>query len=532
MVNKNIQMNKKNGNTWDKLYPITLSNNVFNAGGVSVDEELNNKLNTITNDLIVTVGLNGDFTSINEAITNLTKNKTVYKNKGLKVEILLMSGFVMEEQIIVKNIDLSFIEISSEDPVVMVNKQSLTNMFGEEEKFPLFGASDHGVLPIINTLFDMDARTVYEGMDGVYLEYNSKVFINVGCGVKNSGGFGIRAWGSCVVYARGSIFSGSNERGCMVSQGTIIYAPGVDLSNSKGRNNFRAYRGVIGALENSNLSGCNEVNVRISESSMVDISGSNCSEAGKVNSEGDGNALRVYGSSIVYANGIDGSNCAGISVKVSSGSNVTVDNSSNLSNCGGHGLDVYTSSIVSANGADVSNSGSGIGVNCNTNATVDISDGNLKNNEIGVRALLGGVVYASNSDATGNQVGYQASEGGIITGTNMIAESCGIGLDLFWQGEIQAREVKAKNCIEKGAQVSTGSTLNASMGDFTGAGVNGVHAYRNSDVSIYGAQCRKGEEDSSEDIVCTSGSIIKANAVSGGFNKTTNVVDGNGLIFN
>lgn len=40
MANRNIQMKKKNGDTWDNLYPITLDTNVFNENGKSVSEQL------------------------------------------------------------------------------------------------------------------------------------------------------------------------------------------------------------------------------------------------------------------------------------------------------------------------------------------------------------------------------------------------------------------------------------------------------------------------------------------------------------
>src|SRR5690606_26721418 len=40
MANRNIQMKKRNGDTWDNLYPITLDTNVFNEIGISVSERL------------------------------------------------------------------------------------------------------------------------------------------------------------------------------------------------------------------------------------------------------------------------------------------------------------------------------------------------------------------------------------------------------------------------------------------------------------------------------------------------------------
>jgi glycerophosphoryl diester phosphodiesterase len=40
MANRNIQMKKKNGTVWDNMYPLTLSTNVFNGAGESVDNQI------------------------------------------------------------------------------------------------------------------------------------------------------------------------------------------------------------------------------------------------------------------------------------------------------------------------------------------------------------------------------------------------------------------------------------------------------------------------------------------------------------
>jgi len=55
MVNKNIQMKSKNGDTWDNLFPLTLEENIFNSNGIPLDntiETIYNKMNEDINDLI------------------------------------------------------------------------------------------------------------------------------------------------------------------------------------------------------------------------------------------------------------------------------------------------------------------------------------------------------------------------------------------------------------------------------------------------------------------------------------------------
>lgn len=42
MANKNIQMKDRNGNNWDNLFPISLTGNIFNEQGETIDQVLNN----------------------------------------------------------------------------------------------------------------------------------------------------------------------------------------------------------------------------------------------------------------------------------------------------------------------------------------------------------------------------------------------------------------------------------------------------------------------------------------------------------
>ena len=51
MVNKNIQMKKREGNDWDNLFPVTLSTNVFNHSGETIEQELTNYKNNLEHEL-------------------------------------------------------------------------------------------------------------------------------------------------------------------------------------------------------------------------------------------------------------------------------------------------------------------------------------------------------------------------------------------------------------------------------------------------------------------------------------------------
>lgn len=492
--------------------------------------ELEKTVRQLDIDKTVTVGPTGDYTTINKAIEELSKERLNYRPAGYTVEILLQSGFIMGEQILVRGLDLGWIVISSEDPEVTVNREMLTMLFGDENKYPLFGGSDHATLPIINTQFVMDNSGIGASRDGLYLEKQSSAYVTPGSGVRNAGGYGIRAFDGCRVLARDADFSHAGERGCMISQGTSLYAPGINLSYAKGRNTFRAYRNATANIEGANLSHGAEVNVRISEGSQVDMQYADVSNAGLVNSEGNGHGAFVYGSSTVYAVGANFDNCAGPGLQVSNGAIVSANDAS-IKNAGSYGINAYGNAVVYAVSSIVTGAGT-IAIRASSGARVDASSTDVRGaGESGMRAEFGGYINVSNAIASGNPVGLQAREGGLITGTGAIADNCGIGVHVYWEGEMRLRGVSARNCTNKGAEVSTGSRLSATQANFTGATNYGVHVYRGSEAMIFGTQCRKGAVDHHTDITCTTGSIIRANATSGGMNLEPNTINSDGIIF-
>lgn len=493
-------------------------------------EELEKAVRQLDVDKTVTVGPTGDYTTVNQAIEELSKQKPNYTKEGYTAEILLQSGFIMGEQILVKGIDLGWIVISSEDSEVTVSREMLTTMFGDENKYPLFGGSNHATLPIINTQFVMDNSGVGASRDGLYLEKQSTAYVTPGSGVRNAGGYGIRAFDGCRILARGADFSHAGERGCMISQGTSLYAPFINLSYAKGRNTFRAYRNATANIEGANLSHGAEVNVRISEGCVVDMQEADVSNAGLVNTEGNGHGAVVFGASTVYATGANFDDCVGPGLQVSNGAVVSANNAS-IKNAGSYGINAYGGATVYAVSAIVTGAGT-IGIRASSGARVDAGSADVRGaGEVGMRAEYGGYIQASSANASGNPVGLQAKEGGLITGSSTIADNCGIGVHVYWEGEMRLRNVSAKNCTNKGAEVSTGSRLSATQGNFTGATNYGVHVYRGSEAILFGAQCRKGTVDHHTDITCTTGSIVRANASVGGMNLEPNTISSEGIIF-
>ena len=75
MVNKNIQMKARNGNEWDNLFPLTLTENVFDNEGNNIEYMLNTFKDNITDDMnTLTNTLENEFDYLNEFVVNVKKH--------------------------------------------------------------------------------------------------------------------------------------------------------------------------------------------------------------------------------------------------------------------------------------------------------------------------------------------------------------------------------------------------------------------------------------------------------------------------
>ncbi|MGE4487121.1 MAG: hypothetical protein AB7C95_04745, partial [Synergistaceae bacterium] len=84
----------------------------------------------LVTDVEVTVGTGGDFPTINAAIEELSRAYSpVYLAGGnVKATIRLKAGFVMAEQVVVENIDLSWITIIGDDAETVIARDALTTL--------------------------------------------------------------------------------------------------------------------------------------------------------------------------------------------------------------------------------------------------------------------------------------------------------------------------------------------------------------------------------------------------------------------
>lgn len=202
--------------------------------------EAHDGISILNNNITVTVGDNGNYSTINDALNYLTTKYPAYKSGGnVTATIKLLSGFVMSEQVIVRGLDLGWIEIVGEDAETTIERSALTinptiDDYGFNS-FPAFGATKGGMLPIIGQLFVMDYSGDGALRHGVMAVDNSRATIMANCGVKNAGGNGVYATQASTIEARGADASGAGENGIFAAQASTINAINVNARKIHGK---------------------------------------------------------------------------------------------------------------------------------------------------------------------------------------------------------------------------------------------------------------------------------------------------------
>jgi hypothetical protein len=176
-------------------------------------------MSLLDNTITITVGEGGDFLTINEAIVSLSRKRPSYIKNGVTVELKLLSGFVMSEQVLVRGVDLGWIDIVAEDLIVPTVRSSLTEFLGG---YPLFGVV-RGTLPTLKATFEMDNSGTSTDRYGYYCRENSFGRVDKG-GVLNAGGVGVLAEYNSTIELRDADFSGAGVDGLSARHSSQIQA--------------------------------------------------------------------------------------------------------------------------------------------------------------------------------------------------------------------------------------------------------------------------------------------------------------------
>lgn len=212
------------------MSPLTTAQAIESIGS-SLFVETSENVETISNSpypvafsspITVTVGALGQFPTIGAALASLSViYGPRYVASGVTAQIQLLSGFVMAEQVVVKNKDLGWITIVSVDSEVVIQRSSLTTPIANLY-YPAFTAEGMGaVLPVIDVLFNMNTTGTAANRNGIFIFNGADGFIRPGKGVKNAGGRGLHVANEGRCVARQSNFSGAGEAGLRNGSGYV-----------------------------------------------------------------------------------------------------------------------------------------------------------------------------------------------------------------------------------------------------------------------------------------------------------------------
>lgn len=370
----------------------------------------------LADDMTVTVGGAGDFSTINAALAFLTRIRPAYKSGGFSATISLLSGFVMAEQVLVRGIDLSWITITSVDAEVTITRSALSTWSGVQGDTcaPAFGADRGGILPTIGALFVMDVSGSSAGCVGLFVTNRSGVTVLEHCGVKNAGGKG--AWinrkSSALLHE--AIFTGAGNIGLHVSRQSDVDAGSIDVSGAASHGVMIERSCTVDAANALDAANCGGDAVRVINNSklmcnsadLTNAGGSgahvqNCSQlmATQATATGAGAAaLFVEGSCQVQAQLFDGSGATGNGAEIRNSSTVTAT-SANFSNAGGSGV-IVDAAFFNGNSLNCSGAAGTNGLAASNAAVVNFVIGNARkgvsNNAADVSITNGAIVNGQN----------------------------------------------------------------------------------------------------------------------------------------
>jgi hypothetical protein len=389
---------------------------------------------SIDADLVVTVGTGGNYATINEAIAYLSKRKLKYAKTGLKAEILLKSGFVMTEQVYVKNVNLGFITISSEDAEVSINASG----FVENVTETAYGASGfalgssaaftgygNATIPVINVLFNFNQTGISGRTNGIFLVYGANGRVARGKGFKNGLSNGYSVMEGSRLYATDTICTGHNGNNISCYRGSyILFRAGIATGSVAG---YGAY------LDNASTIDCISGDFSTNALGGLWISGLSFASANRITANNNvGNGITADSGSIVDAHNSTilnssqrGIQCDGATVNV---------NDAVITGSGSQSINITNNGNVTAKNANLTGAKATNAVYVNGGGSCNISNATCQKvvgtDGSDIRVGTGGIIYAHGatggfSGATPNSL----SNNGIIFNASAVTDNSTFGAD-------------------------------------------------------------------------------------------------------
>lgn len=382
--------------------------------------------NMLDADVLVTVGNGGDFDTINQAITYLVNNFSRKKHKigdsthssrytpdSVSATIKLLSGFVMREQVILRQAKLGWINLISEDPEVVINRASLTQSAyfegTDSEMFPAFYAGDNSEQLLLACKFRMDETGVATNRHGYVCNRNSKGHIWSNCGINNAGGHGCFARESSSISCRITYFERAGKSGYVAAGASSVNAQGGRCSGSL--DGVSAFSASILNFERGEANNCRNDAVVSLSSSSVSCDYAELNNAGRYGIRAqDGGAVAGYQPSI--------KNSVNTSINCISGYVSTT-----RANLSGAKIGVSADKGGKVNIPQSTITCLSRGVHAKNGSRIEASDSTIRGSEFSVNANFGSNICVTNSDcradgATETSKDLQASNGSFISAKN------------------------------------------------------------------------------------------------------------------
>jgi hypothetical protein len=521
--------------TWDNIDGV--NDITLNAELVTYDPPFTNAVSTTVENKLSQYPTLTDFTSTAKAISAASGNFKVLVNSNVTVQIPtdaatlqtavdclapnnpqviitlnIASGHQPASGITVSNGDYSQFRITSTDAVV-----TLAATFGITQNF-IYGSNAE--LPVLACLVDADSKANY----GYAAIGASLGYVESGCGVKNVWGDGCRAYGSAVIYAQSTIWTGcaqNNTTGSgIISWGGFIYARYADVSNSMYYGAQAAHGGIL-VMDNGTANNCFRYNLRASDAGWLSADTVTANYAGCDPS-----------SNLPYAS----ANAAGYGLYAFNGCWIAARDASAI-NAKSTGILATNASNIHARGATLTGAGE-YGVQASTGSKVDATETTVSNAKLNGYWATG----ASSINATSgiaNTCGTTTSDAAVLaeqastinfasgSATNAVGDAIRAGDS----STINANAVTITTAGRRAAYAYGGSDINAASATATGAVTEGVRASSGSSINIQSANFQRGGSTAVTDIVVDNGSFINAAAATGGVSQTVNVLTSNGVIF-
>ena len=261
-----------NGNVW--LCKTTNTN----SEPTDSNNNWSKSTNGLTQNITVNVGAGQTYTTINQALEYLSGFYPLHKTTGVTATINLKAGFIMNEQVLVRGLNLGWITIVGEDAETIITHTALTTAFNGG--YPAFGVDKGGTSPRIGQLFRFNVEKVGGSKHGL-MTYGAGSSADVlsGKGFIGAGTYGIYVTTSSTINAQGANASNAGYYGIFSNAGSIINADSANASNA-GTSGIVAALGSTINAQGANASNAGSYGIFSNAGSIINADSANASNAG------------------------------------------------------------------------------------------------------------------------------------------------------------------------------------------------------------------------------------------------------------